>query len=108
MALVLKRMIHPYEALKCHITGKILAWGDYYYEDDVDGLVVDFNYYYDTKQAMKQEQASYLIEEALTMKEYEIKMKEAEREFLHSTVFERPLRADNLHVTPYIEPRGDR
>ena len=37
MALQLKRITWPYDCVKCDITRKLLAYGDYYYEDDEDG-----------------------------------------------------------------------
>lgn len=107
MALELKRMIHPYECLKCQATGELLVWGDYYYEDDIDGFIVGFNYYHDTKEAMKKEQASHAIEYALTMEEHKQRMKQAEKEFLNMTIFDRPLKANNLFVQRPPEPRGD-
>lgn len=98
MALELKRITIPTECLKCHITGKIIAWGDYYYEDDVDGFVVDFKYYHDEKERRKLKEAEAQIERALTQEEYKQRMKQAEHEFLTATVFDRPLKADNLNV----------
>jgi hypothetical protein len=104
MALELKRITHPYECVKCHITGEIIAYGDYYYEDDDDGLIVDFKYYYDMKQQRKVENAYYEIERALDLKEYEQRMKDAERDFLTATLFDRNLKANNMDVSGGIMP----
>lgn len=98
MALELKRITLPYECIKCDITKEILVYGDYYYEDDVDGLIVDFRYYYDMKQQKKIEQAQVNIDRALTTQEYSQRMRNAERDFLTATVFDRPLKADNIDV----------
>ena len=57
MALHLKRIVDPYFCCRCDITRKIIAYGDYYYEDDEDGFIVDYNYYYDRKMAEKMEKA---------------------------------------------------
>lgn len=110
MALELKRITHPYECLKCHITGEIIAYGDYYYEDDEDGLIVDFKYYYDMKQAQKMREAEYEISQALSMQEYEQRMRQAEQEFLTATLWDRNLKADNMDVSGGIMPlsRGGR
>lgn len=104
MALELKRIIHPYECVKCHVTGEIIAYGDYYYEDDVDGFIVDFNYYYDRKQEQKMREAEWEIERALDLQEYSQKMKQAERDFLTATLFDRPLKADNMDISGGIMP----
>lgn len=104
MALVLKRVTHPYECYKCQVTGEILEYGAYYYEDDVDGFIVSFDYYYDTKQAKKQEAAEYKIRHALSIEEYKERMLQAEKEFLAQTAFDRPLEADNLYIYNPPEP----
>lgn len=104
MALELKRVVIPTECLKCKVTGKIIAYGDFYYEDDVDGFVVDFNYYYDEKQRRKVEKAQAKIERALSQEEYKQRMKQAEQEFLTATLFDRPVKTDNLNVDNGIMP----
>ena len=38
--LYLKRIVNDYEFLKCGISNELIAYGDYYYEDDEDGLIV--------------------------------------------------------------------
>lgn len=110
MALELKRIIHPYECVKCHITGEIIAYGDYYYEDDDDGLIVDFNYYHDMKQEKKIREAEYEIERALDLQEYEQRMRQAEREFLMATLFDRNVKANNMDTSGGVMPlsRGGR
>ena len=30
----LKRVVHDYEFMKCKISGELIGYGDYYYEDD--------------------------------------------------------------------------
>ena len=47
MALILKRVTNPYECVRCSITRKCISYGEEYYEDDEDGTIIDFNYYYD-------------------------------------------------------------
>ena len=91
MALVLKRITDPYECKKCSITGKLLAYGDEYYEDDVDGKIIDFEYYYDTKLEMKIRQAEEKIDEAMDRFSYQQILKQKERQFLQKTIFDRPL-----------------
>lgn len=43
--LYLKRIIYPYEILKCRLSKQLITYGDYYYEDDEDGLIVKAEYY---------------------------------------------------------------
>ena len=93
MALHLKRIVDPYFCCRCDITRKIIAYGDYYYEDDEDGFIVDYNYYYDRKMAEKMEQAllNPEIQAAQDSISYQTQMRAAERQLLDKTLFERPL-----------------
>lgn len=93
MALHLKRITDPYFCCHCDITRKIIAYGDYYYEDDVDGFIVDYNYYYDRKMAEKTAEAldNPEIGYALDSMTYKTQMRDAERRLLDRTLFERPL-----------------
>lgn len=95
MALVLKRITNPYECKRCSITRKIIAYGDEYYEDDEDGLIVDFNYYYDKKFAQKVEEAQPLVSDAMDRFAYQQRLMQKEREFLDKTLFDRPLAHEN-------------
>ena len=89
MALHLKRITWPYECFKCDVTKKILSYGDYYYEDDVDGLIVDAEYYHDKKMADKLEKAQDDFRYALNPEEYRLKMRQAERDFMEMTLLDR-------------------
>lgn len=89
MALHLRRIIWPYEAMKCDVTKKILSYGDYYYEDDTDGLIVDADYYHRRKQAEKLEEAARELPYAYDPETYRIKMRQAERDFLELTLMDR-------------------
>lgn len=93
MALHLKRITDPYFCCHCDITRKIIAYGDYYYEDDEDGFIVDYNYYYDKKMAEKTMQAmkNPEISHGLDSVSYHTMMRQAERAMLDRTLFEREL-----------------
>ena len=93
MALHLKRITDPYFYCHCDITRKIIAYGDYYYEDDEDGFIVDYNYYYDRKMAEKTQAAlqNPEISHALDSMSYKTMMRQAERQMLDRTLFERKL-----------------
>lgn len=89
MALHFKRITWPYEAIKCDITKKLLTYGDYYYEDDVDGLIVDATYYHTRKRAEKLQAAQDDLRNALNPEEYRLKMRQAEREYMEMTLMDR-------------------
>ena len=100
MALVLKRITWPYDAVKCDITRKLLAYGDYYYEDDEDGLIVDADYYYRRKMEEKYEKAYQnpelnVPQDAMS---YRIAMLQAERRHLDRGLLDRPV-AGKTHPT---------
>jgi hypothetical protein len=91
MALHLKRITWPYEAMKCNVTKKLLSYGDYYYEDDVDGLIVDAEYYHKRKHNEKIQEAMYENRHAFDELSYRKMMLEAERNFLETTLMDRIL-----------------
>ena len=95
MALVLKRMTDPYVCKRCSITRKIISYGEEYYEDDVDGTIIDFNYYYDTKFAQKVQDSMYKVDESMDIFAYKQTMLQKERQFLNKTMFDRPLADQN-------------
>jgi hypothetical protein len=93
MALQLKRITWPYDCVKCDITRKLIAYGEYYYEDDEDGLIVDAEYYHQRKMADKYEEA--LLNPELNVPQdvmsYRIAMLEAERRHLDRGLLDRPV-----------------
>lgn len=93
MALHLKRITDPYFCCHCDITRKIIAYGDYYYEDDEDGFIVDYNYYYDRKMQEKINLAlqNPEIQHAYDSMSYKTMMREAERQMLDRTLFNRKI-----------------
>lgn len=93
MALVLKRITWPYDCVKCDITRKLIAYGEFYYEDDEDGLIVDAEYYYQRKMQEKYEEAFQNPElhagaDAIS---YRTAMLQAERKLLDRGLLERPV-----------------
>ena len=91
MALILKRVTHPYECVRCCITKKLISYGEEYYWDPNDNFIVDFNYYYDRQMAMKMEAAQEKVNQAMSMLDYKQQMLEAERAFLEKTMFDREI-----------------
>lgn len=99
MALHLKRITDPYFCCHCDITRKMLVYGDYYYEDDEDGFIVDYNYYYDRKMAQKTAEAlqNPEIQHALDSMSYKMQIREAERAFFDKNLFKRKIATDMVH-----------
>lgn len=95
----LKRITDPYFCCKCDITNKLIAYGDYYYEDDEDGFIVDYNYYYDRKLAEQRTKAleNPEIGEALDSISYRTMMIEMERQMLDRNLFKRKLASEIVH-----------
>lgn len=93
MALVLKRITDPYYCVKCDITRKLLAYGDFYYEDDEDGLIVDAEYYYQRKMQQKYDEA-FMNPELMVGQDviaYKTMLRQKEREFLDKGLLNRPV-----------------
>ncbi len=95
MALMLKRITDPYEAVKCSITKEWIMYPDYYYEDDEDGLIVSYDYYCEEKKRRRLEKAEPDVNRAMNSVEYRIMLKEKERQFMEKTLFERPIFDNN-------------
>ncbi len=91
MALILKRITHPYECVRCSVTKKLITYGEEYYWDPIDDFVVDFEYYYDRKLAMKRDANLYKIQNAMNALSYKQQMINAERDFLEQTLFDREI-----------------
>ena len=91
MALILKRITNPYECVRCSITRKLISYGEEYYWDPIDNFIVDFEYYYDRKLAMKREEAMWKVHQATNQLSYKEQMLSAERDFLEMTLFDREI-----------------
>lgn len=88
--LVLKRIIHQNEWIRCNVSGEIMTHGQYYYEDDEDGFIVDAFVYKEMKDAKKAEEFDYsIIENAASEREYREALRQYEREFKTSTLLDR-------------------
>jgi hypothetical protein len=100
MALILKRITNPYECVRCSVTNKLISYGEEYYWDPIDNFIVDFEYYYDRKLAMKREEAMWKVHQATNLLSYKQQMLNAERDFLEQTMYDReiydPVKHGNL------------
>lgn len=90
--LVLKRVVNDYEFLKCQISKELIGYGDWYYQDDEDGLIVKFTVYQRIKDKRKRDTFDYsLLEQANSEREYKEILKRAERELFEVTVLDRKI-----------------
>lgn len=89
MALVLRRVTHPWECVRCSITKKIISYGEEYYYDTEDGTIIDFNYYYDKKFQQRVEEAMPKVDMKMSQLDYQVNMLEKERQFLEKTMLDR-------------------
>lgn len=86
----LKRIIYFNEFLRCKVSNELIGYGDYYYEDDEDGLIIKASVYNRLKDKRKKETFDYSeLEKLESQREYEQYMKQASREFYESTVLDR-------------------
>lgn len=89
----LKRITHPTDFFKCDATGKILFYGDFYYEDDETGKRIDAQYYNQQKQQRRKDNWPYTekFEYAQSDKEYREELKKAEQEALSAEMLDKPI-----------------
>ena len=86
----LKRVVHDYEFMKCKISGELIGYGDYYYEDDEDGLIVKARVYHEIMDQKKREAFDYSkLRNAQSEREYAALLRSAERDLLEGTLAER-------------------
>ena len=100
MAFILKRITNPSDCVRCSVTNKLISYGEEYYWDPIDNFIVDFEYYYDRKLAMKREEAMWKVHQATNLLSYKQQMLNAERDFLEQTMYDReiydPVKHGNL------------
>ena len=89
--LVLHRITHFNEFLRCHASGEILMYGDYYYTND-KGQVISAKYLYNKKMELKRNKFDQtILNNAQTDKERQDELRKAEEEFLSSQMLEEPI-----------------
>lgn len=88
----LKRNIRFNELYKCMISNELIGPGEYYYEDDGDGLIVKATIYRKMlNQKIRDEWDYSKLEGHLSRQEYANYLREAERQFLSATLFDRKI-----------------
>ena len=84
----LHRITRFNEFLRCHASGEILMYGDFYYTND-DGKVISAKYYHNIKEQRKRETFDQtILENAKSQKEYQDELRKAEQEYLTQTMLE--------------------
>lgn len=90
--LILKRLVEPYEVRRCDISNEYIVQGDFYYEDDQDGTIVKATVYKKMQKEARDATFDYtLLNQAKSEKEYAQALRKAEKEFLMSTILDRPV-----------------
>lgn len=87
-----KRVTNPFEWERCHITGDYIRYGEYYLQDDEDGLVVSAKIYAQMKKEKREAEFDYSrLENAENEREYAEALKEAEIAQKAASLLDRPI-----------------
>lgn len=96
--LILKRVTYDYEFMKCHISDELIGYGDYYYQDDTDGLIVKARVLHELKAKRKAEQFDYSkLSRARDQQEYKEILKAAERQLKEDTLLNRKIQGEGAY-----------
>lgn len=80
----------PYSWERCHISKKYIHYGDFYYYDDEDGLIIALDVYNKMKLEEKRKNWDFSkLKQAANEREYEQMMREKTRAFLAQDVLKR-------------------
>lgn len=94
----LKRVVNFNDFLRCKVSGDVIGYGDYYYEDDEDGLIVKATVYKAMKREEKLRKFSYeKLEKAESQLEYRQALRDYEREFLAQGLLDRKLAGKEVY-----------
>ena len=95
----LRRQLQPFAWERCHISKEYITYGDYYYFDDEDGLIVKASVYNEMKRRKREEEWDYTrLHNALSEREYTEMCREKERQFLTNHLLDR--KVDKGAYTP--------
>ncbi len=82
----------PFTWERDHITGEYITYGQFYYKDDTDGLVISRKTYKEAKEAKRRAEWDYSrLERAESQREYEQAMRDATRAFKAETLLDREI-----------------
>ena len=91
--LILNRNLTPGEVRTCKLSGEMIVYGDFYYQDTEDpNFYVLAREYNKLKKEREKERFDYsLLEKAQSEKEYKEYLKRAEREYLKDNILDMPI-----------------
>lgn len=88
--LVLKRNRYFNELYKCGISNELIGYGDWYYQDTDDGLIVKATVYKRIKQEQEEKQFDYTkLNQLMSQRDYREALKEATREINYMDLLNR-------------------
>lgn len=94
----LKRIVLFNELLKCKVSGELIGPGDFYYEDDEDGLIVKASVYRRYKdQKIRQEWDYSLLNQATSEREYRQLLLRLQKDFFAQTLFDRKIAGKEVY-----------
>lgn len=86
--LKLHRIRHFNEFIRCHASGEILMYGDFYYTND-EGKIISAKYYHNMKEQKRRETFdNSILENAQSQKEYQDLLRQAEQEMLSAEMLD--------------------
>lgn len=90
--LILKRITRFNEYLRCGVSKEAIGYGSYYYEDNEDGLIIKATVYRNLKdKKILDEFDSTILNTATSEYEYAKQLRQMEREFLQTSIFDRKI-----------------
>lgn len=91
--LILNRNLQPYEVMTCRLTGKMIVYGDYYYEDTDDNTVVLAREYHKLKDKAIQNKPEFqeALNKAKSEQAYKKMLADAEKAFLNETILDKEI-----------------
>ena len=96
--LVLKRIQYFNECRTCRLTREPIVYGEYYYEDDEDGMVVKASAYRDLRDKYKEDTFdNSRLEYALSEEDYKQQLILAEQEFLNADLMSRKIHGREMY-----------
>lgn len=98
--LVLNRITHPYQALRCHATNKTLSYGDYFYYDTETGHVIDEEFYNRMKLKRRRDNAMGNVNKAQSEVQYRNQLLVKTADYLQRNILEFDRLQDHQHEEP--------
>ena len=87
-----KRVVNPYEWERCYLTNDYIRYGEWYLEDDEDGLIVSAKEYAKLKKEKREHDWDYSkFQNAQNEREYEQMFRDADRDMKAQTLLNRKI-----------------